>query len=271
MSSLYHTPIWIIGLATVAVLAIAQEAGFRVGRLLGDGKRDAAQSAVSSALALLGLLTAFTFGAAQERFDARQRLVVQEANAIGTAFLRAQLLQDPWRTDLGRQLQRYAEVRARIPDGEAGQAADVARETSAIEAPIWRTVQGAVQTNPIPTLNAPLLQAINEMFDLGASRQAAQAARVPVTILRSLWIFAIATAVLAGLAAPKDRRFGLLSQSVLLLTTLALCLILDLDRPIIVNQSAMAGAVAAIRQNEAATLRRSPAASAVGAGSQPAS
>ena len=212
---------------------------------------------VGAALALLGLMTAFTFGAAQDRFNMRQRMVVEEANALGTTYLRIQTLDPPVRDILSGQMLRYAQVRQDFSIASASPASleENTRRTSDMQAEMWPEVMRAVRTNPIPSLNVSLLQTTNDMFDLAASRRAGIDARVPVSILRMLTVYALAAAAIMGFAGAKERRYSVVSTAVLLLLTLAFCLILDLDRPstgtIRINQSAMARAVATIREGEA--------------------
>ena len=269
-------PIWIIGLILAASLVIAHELGFWFGRNLGDGRLEVVGSTVGAALALLGLLTVFTFGAAQERFDIRQKLVVQEANAISVAYLRAQLIQEPWRTTLGGELLRYARLRVRFPgpDAQLGRRSPIEREVASRQRMIWRVVEAAVRANPTPTVNAPVVQSINEMFDLNASRVAARDNRVPVGVLRTLVLFALVAALLMGLAAHADLRYRLVSTVVLILLTLAFCIIVDLDRPdsgsIVVDQSPMKAAVAEI-ESDAGTTGLPPTEPSSGVGVPPAS
>jgi hypothetical protein len=262
MIFLERAPIWLVGLVMLAALALVHELGYQGGRRMdtheasGDGKGHL----VASALALLGLMMAFTFSAAQDRFNLRQHMVVEEANALGTTYLRIQTLDPPGRDILSQQMLQYAQVREKYfaASSHPDRLAENTNETSALQDRMWPEVTSAVRTNSVPTLNGPLLQAVNDMFDLAASRRAALDARVPVSILRMLAIYALAAATIMGFAggSGKDRRYGAVSTAVLLLLTMAFCLILDLDRPssgtITINQSSMTRAVAAIRQAEAA-------------------
>ena len=95
----------------VVLLLAALEAGFRAGRRAAseaDGRSSGQVGAVQGALlGLLGLLLAFSFAAAGGRFLEKQDLIVQEANAIGTAWLRADLLEEPHRSELRAALQRF--------------------------------------------------------------------------------------------------------------------------------------------------------------------
>src|SRR5262245_43324784 len=108
-------PIWGVFLATVAVALLSIEGGFRLGqyrrRRSVQEDRPPVGEMVAATLALLAFLLAFTFGLAASRFDVRRGLVVDEANAIGTTYLRAALLPEPHRTAVRKLLRNYADVR----------------------------------------------------------------------------------------------------------------------------------------------------------------
>src|SRR4051794_38485293 len=97
-------PLWAFFGTTVALTFLAVEAGFRLGRWRqgrSEHEREAPVGAiVGASLALLGFLLAFTFGMAASRFDTRRELVLDEANAIGTTYLRATLLSEPHATEV---------------------------------------------------------------------------------------------------------------------------------------------------------------------------
>lgn len=263
MGWLEEAPIWIVGLVMAAGLALLHELGVQAGRRLTSmtGDSQGRGYLVSSALALLALMLAFTFGAAEQRFSLRQQLVVDEANAVGTAYLRVQLLDPPVRDTLSREVLRYGELRLAWPRASRDPLRQEAfdRESGDRQAGIWRTVGEAVRANKLITLNGPLIDPINQMFDMAEARAAAQEARVPLTILRVLAAYAFAAAAIMGFGSGSERRHDIVSTAVLLLLTLAFALILDLDRPhagsVLVNQGAMQRAVAVIRQSEAAKPR----------------
>jgi hypothetical protein len=101
-------PLWALLIATIVIVTLSVEVGFRWGR---RGRRpsaldgEAPAGAIASAtLGLLALILAFTFGMAVSRFDARKQLVLDEANAIGTTYLRADLLPQPYGADIQRLL-----------------------------------------------------------------------------------------------------------------------------------------------------------------------
>jgi hypothetical protein len=254
-----QTPLWVIGLASVLGLGLVHELGYELGRHaskklgIGEGKTHL----VSSVLALVGLMMAFTFNAAQNNFRNRQDLVVAEANALGTTYMRIQTLAQPWREQLNQEMLRYLKVRGAfsgIGYDPARLAANTA-QTAAQEARLWKTVGLAVQANSVPTLNGPLLQSVNEMFEGAASRRAADDIRIPPAVLLMLVISGFVTATIVGFAGATDRRYWVVTAAVLVVEAMAFCLILALDRPnsypVRVNQAPMERAIAAIEQSQA--------------------
>jgi hypothetical protein len=263
-----QAPIWLIGLVILAVLCLAHELGFRASRRFPFPKGDGDEGRgylVSAALALLGLLMAFTFGAAEQRFNTRQQLALDEANALGTTYLRFQMLDEPWRADLSRQMLQYVAVREAFftDSAHAAKLAANTQETARRQDRMWKTLEGAVRASDSPELNPTLLATTNEMFDLAASRLAVQETRIPIAILRMLALYTVVAILVSSYAAGAQRRYPLLSTSILALVAIAFSLILDLDRPstgaVTVNQASIGRAAAAIRDAEAAKLAAAPA------------
>src|SRR6185369_13969522 len=114
------------GIGTLALMLVAAALGWWLRKLQTRGKRHSATESgesvaqegylLGSALGLLGLLLAFSFGMVLSRYEARRELVVKEANAIGTAYLRAQLLDDPFRTRLSNLLVDYTQNRIQLAE-----------------------------------------------------------------------------------------------------------------------------------------------------------
>jgi hypothetical protein len=128
---------------------------------------------------------------------------------------------------------RYIEAREAF--NAAGEdAAALARAdawTDAMQGRIWNEVVTAVRATPGATTNTPLLLSINEMFDLAASRRAALDVTVPPVVLWTLIGYAAVAAVVTGYSMPLARPLRVVSIIVVLLVTLAISLVLDLDRP----------------------------------------
>jgi hypothetical protein len=268
-------PIWLEGLALFVALLLMTEAGYRIDGVLrrlrgipdGGGATSGGRSMlVSGALSMLGLLLAFTVSMANERYQSRRQLVVAEANAIATTYLRAQVLSEPGRSRMSGLIAHYAEERRTILASEDASAKVRQAEAAAYadEQAVWaETVETVRQPANLPFATS-FLQAVNPMVDLSASRQASLETRVPPRILLVVTINSLVTAALVGygLAAGANRHL-MASTLVFLLVTLTVVLVLDLDRTesggIRVSQAPLERVAAAISAFEAA---KRPAAAA---------
>lgn len=214
-----------------------------VGRLLGrrsiadpDNGAHGRTSAIDGAVfALLGLLLAFTFSGAASRFDGRRELIVAEANAIGTAQLRLDVVPTEAQPALRDAFKRY--VAARIDayrgiDDVAGFEAKLA-VANELQKEVWRlAVEAGLRADAPPSVNMLLLPALNEAFDLATSRAMATQMHPPAVIYWMLLALALSGAVLAGHGlASSGRRDWLHMVSFALVMSLALSLIVDMEFP----------------------------------------
>ncbi|HEX5262551.1 MAG TPA: hypothetical protein VFW13_03440 [Phenylobacterium sp.] len=265
-----HAPVWLIGVVVFAGLVVTELAGFLAGRFAAarsprDSKSDGTGYLLSAMLGLLGLLIAFTFGAASSRFDMRRTLVRDEANAIGTTYLRIQTLDEGPRDALNRLMVEYVGVRKTSAASSEDEAklSQADAKTNEIEQRIWDQIVPAVRAQPNSTLNAPLLETTNQMFDLANSRRLALEARVPITIVRALLIYFVAAAWILGYALAPGGRRVVASSALFLVLALAFVLILDLDRPssgrIRVSEEPILRIAASIEASEAARHAAAPA------------
>jgi membrane protein YdbS with pleckstrin-like domain len=252
----------IMGLALAVLLIAANEGGYRLKRLVdrlgrssadGSGK-DGAGYLLSAALGLLGLLVAFTFSMASDRYEVRRTFVREEANAIGTAYLRAQTLDPATAGPLLALWRDYGAARldmAGAGEDEAALARAEARR-DALQEQIWGLVRQEVLARPDQPRSGLLMEATNAAFDASASRRAALEARVPTTILETLVAYAAVSAAIMGYVLAADgARHRTASFVLLLLVALAITLIMDLDRPrvgsIQVSQAPLERAVLSMR------------------------
>jgi hypothetical protein len=190
-----------------------------VGRRIGRRQRArdpegavAGVGAVDGAVfALLGLLVAFTFSGAASRFDVRRQLIVEEANAIGTAYLRLDLLAPDAQLPLRDKFRRYVDARLeayqKLPDVSAAYEA-LARATQ-LQQEIWSESVAASRTAPSAAAAMLLLPALNAMFDITTTRTMATRMHPPVIIFAMLVGLALASALLAGygMAAGRSRSW----------------------------------------------------------------
>ncbi|UTA52941.1 hypothetical protein L3D22_11145 [Lysobacter soli] len=229
-SSFPYAPLWVLALVFFASLILAREIGAFVRAR--QGPREAGESeafAMTSVLGLLALLIGFTFSIALSRYEARRELVVKEANAIGTTWLRMQLLDDVDRARMEAQLRRY--VDARVAFGQAATDAEELaqyRRTEALQTELWTALMSVIAPFRDSPRASLLVSTTNESIDLAAERFATRQAHIPKRILRLLWLFALLAAAMVGYERAAHRK----STTVLLiLFTLAATLVVDLDRP----------------------------------------
>lgn len=186
-------------------------------------------------LGIFGLLLAFSFSMAQHRFELRKQLVVEEANAIGTTYLRAQWLPEPHRTDISTLLRRYVDVR--LPsDLHVRKMEDVVQEgvvlSEQLHNQLWsHAVEIAKKGSASPVI-ALFLATLNDMIDLNTKRLAAFENRVPEIILLLLYGLAAFTLLITGYGCGFTNRQNILATFPLIgLLALFLFVIVDLDRP----------------------------------------
>jgi len=169
----------------------------------------------TAVFALLGLLIAFTFSGGLSRFDQRRAQVVQEANAIGTAYLRLELLAPPAQPDLRKVFRDYVDSRIatyrKVSELPAAQA-ELGR-TQALQAEIWRQAVAATrQPGSHPQAAMLVLPALNEMFDITTVRVAATQMHPPLIIYWMLIALALASALLAGYQSAGEKTIGWVHQ-----------------------------------------------------------
>lgn len=211
MSLIHFGPVLAGGLF-MGVLAFL-ELGRRIGRRrIASGGAEAGFGAVESAVfGLMGLLIAFTFSGATGRFDDRRHLVREEANAIGTAWLRIDLVPAEAQAKLRDLFRRYLDSRLETYR-KAGQTemamAEFAR-SNALQQDIW-TVAVAACRDPGAAPGAPLLllPALNEMIDITTTRLMATRMHPPGIIFAMLIALTLAGALLAGHAMASHPRWS---------------------------------------------------------------
>ena len=213
------------------------ELGRRLGRrrqAKDEERARAGLGAVEGAVfALLGLLIAFTFSGAASRFDARRELIVREANAIGTAWLRLSLLPAHAQPELRDMFRRYLDLRLavyeKMPDVEAARAE--LSKANAMQGEIWNRAVAACQESPNP-LQAQLIPPLNEMFDLATTRTMASKMHPPAIIFIMLGVLALMSSLLAGyaMAGGKARSWIHVIGFALIMAT-TVYVILDLEFP----------------------------------------
>src|SRR4051794_9312005 len=174
-------PIWVTMLLIGALLITGSELGFRTGGRKSPAEKSDEGHVLSAMLALLGLLVGFTFSIAVSRHELRRTLVVDEANALGTEYLRTEMLPEPYRSRLAAMLRSYTDARLALADaGEDSVAIGRANAiTDSLQRAMWATT---VEVDPLvqpPALSSLIAGGMNAVIDVAATRRAALEARLP--------------------------------------------------------------------------------------------
>jgi hypothetical protein len=223
-------PIWMTSLLTIPLSFACFEIGRRLGR---RGRREGAASLgtlVGAGLGLLAFFLAFTFGLAASRFDQRRSLVLEEANAIGTAYLRADLVPEPYRSEVRRLLREYTDVRieaVRTGKLEAG----VARSEE-LQKLFWSQAASVGGSDPHSIAAGLLIESLNEVIDLHQMRVTVGRIRIPERIWDVLLVLTALAMLGMGYHAAESQaeRFPVVVLLVLAFSSVIL-VITDLDRP----------------------------------------
>ena len=213
-----------------------QEVGWRLGerhRRQAGADKTASGATEAAVYGLLGLFLAFTFSGAGARFEARHHLVVQEANAIGTAWLRIDLLPaaaQPHMRDLFRAYTDARIDRFRHASDAAIGGADLSRSV-ALQQQIWSAaVAAANESGQIPPFSL-LLPALNEMIDITTTREAAARLHPPIAVFVMVGTLALIGALFAGYGMAGKARSRVHTIGFAAVLMMALFVIIDFEFP----------------------------------------
>jgi hypothetical protein len=212
-------PLWALFVFILAVVLLSVECGYRLGKYRRSRHEEEKEAPlgtmVGATLGLLAFILAFTFGLAAARFDTRRQVLLNEANAIGTTYLRAGMLPD--RAQQIRGLLRDY-VGTRLEAVQSGKVAEGVRRSEEIQQQVWLEAETVGQKNPNSIVIGLFVQSLNQMIDLHAERlQAGLRSRIPGAIW--LGLFAVAALSLstmgyhAGLSGTR-RSLAIVSVAV---------------------------------------------------------
>ncbi|MBO3276727.1 bestrophin-like domain [Pseudomonas schmalbachii] len=227
-------PLWGLFVTILILVLLSVEGGYRLGKYRRSRSEEEKESAVGAmvgaTLGLLAFILAFTFGLAAERFDTRRQVVLDEANAIGTTYLRAGMLPER-REEIRTLLREYVDVR--LEAVRSGTIAAGIRQSEQLHTQLWAQATAIGEAHPTSIVLGLFVQSLNEVIDLHAKRVTADVRnRIPAAI----WIALLAVAVLSlaamGYHAGLSRTSRSLAEVVVALTfSIVIGLIADLDRP----------------------------------------
>jgi len=232
---LNETEAWIITLLLFLLMILSSFVGKLLGNHMRNKKDSEEKSIETSALtALLFFLLAFTFGMSGDRYDSRRKIVIEEANNIGTAILRSDLYPDSSKTLFRRDFKLYVE--ARISYYQAG--ADVKEVLKAdslsqeIASRLWKRASTLSKNPANLAATQQMIPALNNMIDIITSRSSGEKAKVPESIILMLFFLAMIIAFYGGYSEGlKGKMDWVVQLGFCLLVSLVILFTLDLDRP----------------------------------------
>jgi len=221
--------------AFTIIALITSEVGYRIGRWwqkrTPDEKEGPTTMIVGSILALMAFLLAITMGMATDRFDTRRKLVLAEANSLGTTYLRAGYLPEPASSEIKDLIRRY--VPLRIASNNYVDVREKIARSLEIQGKLWSISEGLARATPDSEVLALFIASLNESIDLHTTRiTAGLYARVPTTILILLLLCSLLTLTMVGYNAGLALRRSPLTAVVLIVVLGAVITVMvDIDRP----------------------------------------
>ena len=235
VSTFQDIPFTWLFVLTFIILLIAFECGMILGNKYQENVKEADRSSISSIVAaklgLLAFLLTFTFGIAASKYDEKRALVLEEANAIGTTFLRAGYLPNLHKTEIRSLLKQYVDVRLNHLNP-----IDIAKGielSQGLQDKLWHQAEAIAEKTPDSVVAGLFIQSLNDVIDLHTKRlNIGLRIRIPSIIWTSLYFVAVIAFGTVGyqIGLMRARYMGII---LLLITTFSLVLVLiaDLDRP----------------------------------------
>jgi hypothetical protein len=224
----------------IACLFVVMTVGYLIGRghrrkkeAVAERREKTAGTITGASLALLGFIMAVSLSMADSNFQARRKLILDEANAISTSTLRAQTIGGDHGAEIVRLLRDYTKLRLDFfaAGEDKNRLKRVYEQTAALQNSIWNHASAIAQAAP-NNISGLLLSSLNETFDLGTSRRWILEVRVPPHIIKLLMVFSLLSMTIMGY------YFGIcgvyhpfLSGLLFFALTFIILLIMDLDRP----------------------------------------
>jgi hypothetical protein len=230
---LFEQP-WLLFAVLFVVLSALLEAGYRIGVSISADTDPLRHEQLASARdgigLLLSLLLGFTLAMALSRFDQRKQLVVDEANAIGTTILRAEMLPEPARDKMLELLREYIDARIRFAavglyGEEFAQATARGKE---LQNQMWKEGMDVAKTTP-NAITSLFVEALNQSVDLSEKRLSMLENRVPTPIWVMLILISFLTCLTVGMSV--RRRFWYVMMISPLMISIVMALIADLNSP----------------------------------------
>ena len=227
-------PLWALFCLTVAIVIASVEAGFLIAvyrkRYAAAGNDAPISSVIGGTLGLLAFLLAFTFGLAASRFDTRRVLLLDETNAIGTAYLRAGMVPEPERRQIRERLREYVHLRAEA--GSRPQALpQIIERSEVLQSELWTQAELVAKKDSHSEINALFISALNDVIDMHTKRIVVGQYQIPAVIWLALYIVSVISMMGVGYQFGRAGTRDLAVSFFLALAfSIVMGLIADLDR-----------------------------------------
>jgi hypothetical protein len=236
VGAFYGMPEWLVALLFLGLMVAACEIGYRMGlRSRAAEKTQALVPIITgSILGLLGLLLGFTMTMSVSRYDARRRLVLEEANAIRAAYLRTQPLAPPESIALQDLLRQYASNRLRVSQSalDLSKLQQSKEEDARLQSELWSRATALARKDPQSVPTGLLMESLNAAFDLENSRWVGFIAHVPEDVIYVNALMGLVVALMVGYEFGVTRHRHALAQVLLIVSiTMVMALVVELDQP----------------------------------------
>lgn len=219
----------------IVALEFGNRMGFRAKARANEPAKSHINAVQASLLGILALLLAFTLSLALQRFDSRSVAVDEEANSIGTAYLRSQLLPASVRAPVQSLFRAYIDLRVKessISLERASERDAVLAETNKVQNEMWQQARQAAAEEPNPVTTGLFIQSLNDLIDAFGRREAALNRHVPEMVLILLYFVFVVTASVIGYAVGiEGNRPSMATYVLIVLIVLLVFVVMDLDNP----------------------------------------
>lgn len=202
LASIAEWSLWAFGLLLLAMQLAAHAAGYWLGKRRkdrADGQPESVGVVVGGMLALLAFVLALTLSFASARYSERRAGTLAEANAIGTAWLRAEVIGGVRGKEIGRLLEQYTQVREDFALAGRNRARidDLNQQTNALQSTMWAHMAAIITEQPGP-VSVSLMAALNDTFDAGSTERYAFRSTLPPQIFWLLMVLALVSTAALG-------------------------------------------------------------------------
>lgn len=228
-------PLSVLAIGTLLLVLVSLELGFRIGQWRrersGTEHDSTLGGVVGATLGLVAFLLAFTFGMAASRFEDRRQVLLEEVNALDAAYLRADLIDEPYRSAVHGLLKEY--VALRLDEARSDKLADDIKRPEQLQEELWDQVVAVSNAGPSTETKALFVASINLVIEAQAKRTDMARHPIPSTIWLALYLITVVAMAKVGYqSGVSGPRRSAAMPSLSLTFTLVFVLIADLDRPL---------------------------------------